>query len=120
MKLAAIFVMLALGGACTRPVAPPSGRAETGPEPTAAEARSYVQDFIEQCGMKEPGLAQVRAVKVAGLAKRNFGRFSNSATTGWLIQFEISARNSYDYIGFKPCEILVDGHKKVHWRPGEP
>ena len=101
---------------CARPVSPPA-KQDFRKEPTLGEARHYIQVFLMGCGMKDPGSAQVRSIRVAGRANWNLGRLHGGDTVGWLIQFEVSATSSYTELGLVPCEILVDNDGQVHWHP---
>lgn len=103
----AAFVLLLLAG-CARGGIAPDQEPLCGPRPTDEQAQKSVQIYLQQSGLNDPSGAKIRQVRVVKRAAWYNGVVNGGGYTyGWLIDFELNARNAYGaYIGFKPREFL--------------
>jgi hypothetical protein len=103
----AVGVALALTG-CLHGRADPKDVHLCGPAPTQAQAEAAVSAYVSSAGLKDPSSAQVQNITVVEPASWFKGLNNGGGYVhGWLITFELNAKNSYGgYVGFRGRELL--------------
>jgi hypothetical protein len=92
--------------------------AQCGPRPSEQEITSAVQSYIQSVNWKDPDSVRFRNVTMQSCRAIYNGLVNGGGyTTGWEIDFEINAKNSYGgYTGFETKSVIRASDGTVHWQ----
>lgn len=112
-----IMLLTVFSGCAT---APPSAN-DCGQQPTPADVDASVQAYIKGVNWKDPDSVQVRNVLMQPCKRMWKGLINGGGyETGWEIDFEVNAKNSYGgYTGFELKSIVRTPDGIIHWDNAE-
>lgn len=91
---------------------------QCGVRPTIEQAQKAADLYVAKVDWKDPESVRVKGVRRGDCMTAQIGGLltGGSRMTGWEIDFEVNAKNSYGgYTGFEGRRVLISPDGIVHW-----
>lgn len=112
--LIALIAVGSLAGCAPQMVRPE----QCGDRPTLDQAQKAADLFVQKADWKDPDSVRVRGVRTGDCVTAQIGGLltGGSRMTGWEVDFEVNAKNSYGgYTGFEGRRVLITPNGSVYW-----